>query len=144
MDRAMTVVAHRRPQTPPMASPFLEFDLTSEVDRLHGETTWNTGQTAKTLIKYDDLRVVLMALKAGAKIPAHKANGRISVQLLSGHIRLNASERAFDLLPGSLLALDRRVPHELEALEESVVFLTIAWPGGRHESIDDNDGPSQT
>ena len=96
----MTVVAHRRPHTPPMASPFLEFDLTSEVDRLHGETTWNTGQNARTLIKYDDLRVVLMALKAGAKIPAHKANGRISVQLLSGHIRLNASERASDLLPG--------------------------------------------
>ena len=71
----MTVVAHRRPHTPVMASPSLEFDLTSEVDRLHAETTWNTGQNARTLIKYDDLRVVLMALKAGAKIPAHKTNG---------------------------------------------------------------------
>jgi quercetin dioxygenase-like cupin family protein len=144
MDRAMTVFAHRRPHTPSMASPFLEFDLTSEMDRLHGETTWNTGQNARTLIKYDDLRVVLMALEAGAKIPAHKANGRITVQVLSGHIRLNASERAFDLLPGSLLALDHRAPHDLEAVEESAVLLTIAWPGGRHESINDNDGPSQT
>ena len=140
----MTAVAHRRPHTPPLASPFLEFDLTLEADRLHGETTWNTGQNARTLIKYDDLRVVLMALKAGAKIPAHQANGRISVQLLSGDVRLNASERAFDLLPGSLLALDHRAPHDLEALEESAVLLTIAWPGGRHESINDNDGPSQT
>ena len=113
----MTVVAHKRPHTPPMASPFLEFDLTSDV--------------------------VLMALKAGTKIPAHKANGRISVQLLSGHVRLNASERAFDLLPGSLLALDHRAPHDLEALEESAVLLTIAWPSRRHESIDNNDGPSQ-
>ena len=72
----MTAVPHRRPHTPPLASPFLEFDLTLETDRLHGETTWNTGQNARTLIKYDDLRVVLMALEAGAKIPAHKANGR--------------------------------------------------------------------
>ena len=140
----MTAVAHRRPHTPPLASPFLEFDLTSEVDRLHDEPTWNTGQNARTLIKYDDLRVVLMALKAGARIPAHKATGRISVHLLSGHIRLNASERAFDLLPGSLLALNHRAPHDLEGLEESVDLLTIAWPGRRHESINDNDGPSQT
>jgi len=29
----MTVVAHRRPHTPPMASPFLEFDLISEVEK---------------------------------------------------------------------------------------------------------------
>ena len=140
----MTVVAHRRPHTPPMASPFLEFDLTSEVDRLHGETTWNTGQNARTLIKYDDLRVVLMALKAGAKIPAHKANGRISVQLLSGHIRLNASERAFDLLPGSLLALDHRAPHDLEALEESVGLQTTRGLAIRQHEPVGNDGPSQT
>ena len=125
----MTEATHRRPHTSSLASPFLEFDLIAEVDRLHRESTWNTGQNARTLIKYDDLRVVLMALKAGSRIPEHKANGRICVQVLSGHIRLNASGRAFDLLPGSLLALDERAPHDLEALDESAVLLTIAWPG---------------
>jgi quercetin dioxygenase-like cupin family protein len=112
-----------------MSSPFLEFDLTSEVDRLHGESTWNTGQNARTLIKYDDLRIVLIALKGGARIPEHKTNGRISVQVLSGHVRLNASGRAFNLLPGSVLSLEERAPHDLEALEESALLLTIAWPG---------------
>jgi quercetin dioxygenase-like cupin family protein len=112
-----------------MASPFLEFDLPAEIDRLHRETTWNTGQNARTLVKYDDFRVVLMVLKASARIPAHKANGRISVQVLSGHVRLSASGRTFDLVPGSLLALDTGVPHDLEALQESAVLLTIAWPG---------------
>jgi len=125
----MTEATRRRPHTSSMSSPFLEFDLTSEVDRLHRESTWNTGQNARTLIKYDDLRVVLMALKAGARIPEHKANGRISVQVLSGHVRFNALGRAFNLLPGSLVALDERAPHDLEALEESAILLTIAWPG---------------
>ena len=125
----MTAVAHRRPHTPPLASPFLEFDLTSEVDRLHGESTWNTGQNARTLIKYDDLRIVLIALKGGARIPEHKTNGRISVQALSGHVRLNASGRAFNLFPGSVLSLEECAPHDLEALEESALLLTIAWPG---------------
>jgi quercetin dioxygenase-like cupin family protein len=125
----MTEATRRRPHTSSMSSPFLEFDLTSEVDRLHRESTWNTGQNARTLIKYDDLRVVLMALKAGARIPEHKASGRISVQVLSGHVRFNALGRAFNLLPGSLVALDERAPHDLEALEESAILLTIAWPG---------------
>ena len=125
----MTEVTRRRPHTSSMSSPFLEFDLTSEVDRLHGESTWNTGQNARTLIKYDDLRIVLIALKGGARIPEHKTNGRISVQVLSGHVRLNASERAFNLLPGSVLSLEECAPHDLEALEESALLLTIAWPG---------------
>jgi len=125
----MTEATHRRPHAPSLASPFLEFDLAFEMDRLRKESTWNTGQNARTLIKYDDLRVVLIALKAGTRIPEHRTKGRISVQLLSGHVRLNASGRAFNLLPGSLLALDAGAPHDLEALEESAVVLTVAWPG---------------
>ncbi len=39
---------HRRPHTPPMAAPFLEFDLTRELEQLHGEPEWNSGQNAKT------------------------------------------------------------------------------------------------
>jgi quercetin dioxygenase-like cupin family protein len=126
----MTTSPRRRPHTPPLASAYLEFDLAAEVERLHGETTWDSGQNARTLVKYDDLRVVLMALKTGARIPAHTAKGNISVQVLSGHIRLNASGRVFDLRPGNLLALGYETPHDLEALEESAVLLTIAWTGG--------------
>lgn len=127
--------AHRRPHTAPMASPFLEFDLTVEVDRLHRETTWDRGQNARTLMKYDDFRVVLTVLKADAHIPEHQTTGRISVQVLSGHIRLNALGRTFDLRPGSLLALDQGAPHAIEALEESAFLLTIAWPGRAPDSI---------
>ena len=60
---------HRRPHTPPMAAPFLEFDLIRELEQLHGERDWNRGQNAKTLVKYDDFRVVLIALKARARLP---------------------------------------------------------------------------
>ena len=123
--------AHRRPHAPPMAEPLMEFDLTAEIDRLRAETTWSTGQNAKTLVKYDDLRVVLTVLKAKARMPEHKTEGRISVHVLSGHLRLRASGRTFSLRPGSLLTLDHGVPHAVEALEESAFVLTIAWPGPR-------------
>ena len=121
--------AHHRPHTPSMAARLMEFDLPAEVHRLHAETTWSTGQNARTLIKYDDFRVVLTALQAKVRIPEHKAEGRISVHVLSGHIQLRASGRTFSLRPGGLLAIDHGVPHEVEALEESSFLLTIAWPG---------------
>ena len=53
---------HRRRHTPPMAAAFLEFDLARELEQLHSEPECNSGQNAKTLVKYDNLRVVLTAL----------------------------------------------------------------------------------
>lgn len=112
-----------------MAERLMEFDLPAEVHRLHAETTWSTGQNARTLIKYDDFRVVLTALQAKVRIPEHKAEGRISVHVLSGHIQLRAAGRTFSLRPGGLLAIDHGVPHEVESLEDTSFLLTIAWPG---------------
>ena len=121
--------AHQRPHTPPMAGPFMEFDLTAEIHRLREEATWSTGQNARTLIKYDDFRVVVIALAAQARMQEHKADGRISIHVLSGHVQLRASGRTFNLRSGGLLALDRGVSHDVHALEESALLLTIAWPG---------------
>ena len=120
---------HRRPHSPSMADPFMEFDLPAELHRLQAETTWKKGQNARTLVKYDDLRVVLTALQAKERMPEHKTEGRISIQVLSGHIQVKASGRTFNLRSGGLLALDRGMPHDVEALEESALILTIAWPG---------------
>ena len=122
---------HRRTHASPAAEIFAEFDLAAEIHRLKAETTWSTGQNARTLVKHDDFRVVLTALKAGARIPEHRTAGRISIHALSGQIQVKASGRTFRLRAGGLLALDRSVPHEVEALEESAFLLTIAWPGER-------------
>ena len=120
--------SHRRTHALPMAGPFIDFDLPAEVHRLHAETTWTTGQNARTLIKYDNLRVVLTALRTNARLPEHKTEGRISVHVLSGHVQVRADGRTFSLRAGGLLALDRGVLHDVEALEESAFLLTIAWP----------------
>ena len=101
-----------------------------ELEQLHGEPEWNSGQNAKTLVKYEDFRVVLTALKARARLPGHQTRARISIQTVAGHILVRAEGRTFDLPTGTLLALDRDLPHDVEALEESAFLITIAWPGG--------------
>jgi quercetin dioxygenase-like cupin family protein len=131
MSESSDPAPHRRPHASPLAEPLMEFDLPAEIDRLRAETTWSTGQNARTLVKYADFRLVLTALQAKTRIPEHKTEGRISVHVLSGHIHLRAAGRTYSLRPGSLLALDHGMPHDVEALEESAFLLTIAWPGPR-------------
>ena len=80
-------------------------------------------------MKYEDFRVVLTVLKARAGLPQHQTEGRISIQTVDGHIQVRALGRTFDMPTGTLLALDQMVPHDVEALEESAILLTIAWPG---------------
>jgi quercetin dioxygenase-like cupin family protein len=107
---------------------FMEFDLSTEIERLKEETAWSSGHNARTLVKYDDLRVVLIALDAGARMQEHRSAGRISIQVLAGHVQVTASARTFSLRAGGLLTLDREVPHDVEGMEQSAFLLTIAWP----------------
>jgi quercetin dioxygenase-like cupin family protein len=114
--------------TRPLAGSLLRCDFATELERLRQEYPWREhGSNAVTLVKHPDLRVVLMALKAGARIQEHKAAGRISIQTLSGRLRLHLPDEVVDLPTGHLLTLDRGVPHDIEALDESDLLLTIAW-----------------
>lgn len=118
----------------PLGNPMLTFDLNGEIKRLREENSWQGGRDSKTLVKNEDFRIVLTVLKANALLHEHKATGRISVHVLSGHIQMHVQDKVFDLPAGNLLALDRAVPHDVKALEDSAFLLTIAWPeeGERH------------
>ena len=119
----------RRPHSQSMAAPYMEFDIARELEQLRREAGWQSGQNARTLVKYDGLRIVLIALKAHSRIPAHQTEGQISIQTVVGHIQVRAQGRSFGLRSGGLLALDQGLPHDVEALEESAFLLTIARPG---------------
>jgi hypothetical protein len=82
---------HTRPHPPEMAGPFLEFDLTRELEQLRAEPQLTSGQNATTLVKFDDLRIVLMALQAHARVREHRTEGRVSVQTVHGHVRRRSS-----------------------------------------------------
>ena len=72
--------------------------------------------------------VVLTVLKSNGRLHEHKAIGKISVQGIAGHIRMHVQDKVFDLPAGHLLALERPLPHDVQALEDSAFLLTIAWP----------------
>lgn len=109
--------------------PLLQFDLSSELTHLHEDESWKqpAGRSSKTLVKHQDMRIVLIAMKANTRMHEHTAAARISVHTLSGHIRLHLPEQVVDLPEGHLLALDECVPHDVEAAEDSAFLLTLSW-----------------
>jgi len=113
-----------------MATSEMAFDLGSEVEQLHRERSWTMGErNGKTLVHERDFRIVLTAMHAGTRLAEHEADARVSIQTVAGHLQVHLSGRAVDLPANHVLALDRGVPHEVEAIEDSALLLTLAWPG---------------
>ena len=87
------------------------------------------GYGTRALVHQPDLRVLLLAMREGARIEEHSADGTVTIQTLRGKLRLTLPEGAVELEAGQLLALARGHDHDVEALEESLFLLTIGWPG---------------
>lgn len=111
-----------------LAAPLLTFDLDREIQQLRSEERWQSGHTAKTLVKFPNFRVVLVVMKPGGRLEKHRTEGRISVQTLAGRISFRTGEQSVDLSAGQMLTLEHDIPHDVEATAESAFLLTIAWP----------------
>jgi quercetin dioxygenase-like cupin family protein len=102
------------------------FDLNLKSRSLSAEPH-QVGHTADTIVKYPDLRIVLITMRAGAQLKEHRTAGSISVQTLSGHIALRTPDGIEDLPVGQLLTVAGDVPHSVDAIDDSTFLLTIAW-----------------
>jgi quercetin dioxygenase-like cupin family protein len=104
------------------------FDLASIDAEMRREDAYEReGHTARTLVREQDLRIVLVVMKAGARIAEHRATDTASVHTLSGHVRLQLPDKAADLPAGRLLVLERGLRHDVEAVAESAFLLTLGW-----------------
>lgn len=114
-----------------LTGPLLTFDLGAEIEQLHREEHWRKdGRISKTLVKYSDFRIVLVLMQKGTLMQEHKADARISIHALSGKLRVRLPEKKVELSAGHLLVLEKALPHDVEAVEESAFLLSISWPHG--------------
>jgi len=121
---------------PELAAPALKICLATAIkqQQQHEAFQRSKGRSSTTLAKYPDLRIVLVSMKAGSKMHEHKAAGRLSLLTLTGCVRLKVLEHTVDVPAGHILTLDCCVPHDVEALRQSVFLLTISWPHAMPES----------
>lgn len=108
------------------------FDLAAVARELRAEERYlREGQTARTLIRTPDLRIVVIALRSGKTISEHHASVTAAVQTLSGHIRLQLPERSVHVPAGQLLVMGAGLVHDVYAETDSAFLLTLGWPASR-------------
>lgn len=106
----------------------ISFDLGAVGQQLTTQPSFaSEGQAARTLIRSPDLRIVVVALRAGKTISEHQAAVTASVQTLAGHVRLKLADRTVDLPTGKLLVLGVGLSHDVYAETDSVFLLTLGW-----------------
>ena len=125
--------------TPHVSGPSLSVDLPFACALLRAEPAYDQdGHTARTLAKYRDLRVLLVAMKAGTRMSVHETAERLALQVLVGRVRVwlrgGGSEEAGE---GAFFAVDTERAEAIECLEECAFTLTVAWPPDR--SFEDDD-----
>jgi quercetin dioxygenase-like cupin family protein len=117
---------NRRAIRPPTGG-MLTVNLADEIARLKTGPEWQSqDRHARSLVKDEALNVLLMVLKKGAKLREHHTEGPIAVHLVSGSIRFTGGANHCLLSRDEIVALDRGIPHSLEALEDSSLVLTTA------------------
>lgn len=114
-----------------LTAPLLTFNLETETERLRQKEHWlRDGRISETLVKYSDFRIVLILMRAGTLMEEHKADARISIQALSGRLLVQLPEKLVELSTGHLLVLEKCLPHDVKAVEDSAFLLSISWPHG--------------
>lgn len=112
-----------------VARKVLLFDVKTEAEALEAEGPWKAhGHNAKTLVRRDDSRIVLVAMKAGIRLHQHKCAGSYTVQAEKGRVRVHLPDEVVELLPGMILSVAPGIAHDLEATEHSLLLLTFAVP----------------
>ena len=95
--------------------------------QLKAASNASSGRSAHTIYGGNEhvLRQTLIALTAGSRLDEHENPGEATLQVLQGRVTLAAGDDSWNGSPGDLLFIpDSR--HALDAVEDSVILLTVA------------------
>ncbi len=104
-----------------LSGPAITFAIGEEINLLRQEPEWISGKrNSVTVVKISNLSLVLTAT-----LCRHEVDGPITVQVLSGAIQFGVAGEPRRLAAGKVIALDKGIPHDIQALQDSELLLTF-------------------
>lgn len=98
-----------------------------KTNSLYNQLEFKDNKPAITvLLESDFTKEIRIAFKENQVMKEHKTPFPIVVELVDGKLDFGVNGEALHLKKGDLLALEGGVPHDLKALTESVVRLTLS------------------
>ena len=112
-------------KTHALAADSLVFHLPDELARLR-EARPDGGRKAITLLKEHGVSVVLMSMAQDNRIDDHHAPGTVTIQVVEGRVAIESAGIQTVGQAGALVAFSPGVTHNLHALDEAAVLITLA------------------
>jgi len=110
--------------------PELPIDLVATARALREEPhPAKDGHRQIGLLHREHVRVVLFAFDRGGWLREHQAPGLVTIHTLTGGLRVATPTTTYELAAGQVLVLERDVPHDVEALEQSDMLLMVHLDG---------------
>ncbi len=126
----------------PLAGPILTFDLQEQIQALRREDTYARGRAGRTLAKSGRFRLTLVAMAAQNEIGTHQADSPMTLHVLEGAIEFRAAGESHELRAGEVLFFGPGDAHDIRALEESVLLITLSAVGDDYLVEGPGDDPS--
>ena len=116
----------RQHPTERFADPLHQYDLGAVATDLRQEVrSGKAGHRQESLYKHGPTSVALFIFGPQKSLPPHRTNGTVTIHVLKGRMLITAEGRPHDLGPGGLLVMAAGVEHDVLAMEESEMLLTV-------------------
>jgi quercetin dioxygenase-like cupin family protein len=114
----------------PLAAPMMIFDLSPQLRELRQDESYRrSGRLGRTLAKSGRLRLTLVVLNAGVEVGTHHADSPMTIQLLEGVLSFRVNGTDHELRAGQVLFFGPGDAHDIRAVEESALLLTLSALG---------------
>ena len=78
------------------------------------------------LLETDNTKEIRIAMKPGHVMKKHQTPYPIVIEIFEGEIEFGINNEILTLIKGDLIALEGSVPHDLKAIQTSIVRLTLS------------------
>ena len=91
------------------------------------------GQIPRVLFTSPECRAVIVELERGEEMGDHRVRERAVLQVVSGRVRIHASDELVECEAGTLVSFEPAEPHHVLALTDARLLLLLApWPAAKH------------
>lgn len=98
------------------------------------------GFSPKVLMNEPGYRMVLLTMRAGQQVPEHTTQGRVTAQVILGHISFYVDSLPCELYAGQVVCIENGLSHRIEAREDSALFvLSTGGPGSSTDNSEELD-----
>ncbi len=78
------------------------------------------------MMETESSKEIRIVFKKNQIMKEHKTNFPISVQIIEGEIDFGVNQEIYKLIKGDIVSLEASIVHNLKAIEDSIVRLTLS------------------